>query len=264
MSIRSGTSMPPTSVHSPDGVGPMGGTGSMTEDDLFRYVRMPKGDDWKKIFDQYPQTYVQGKGGFDRRLVDDLDAVGVRITRLSDISGLPTVPPAVDVAADWLTHLDERIPGDETRHREGIRYGLINLLNDPAAKGNRVAIEALTRQINRADPALPEYAQIWAVMSLARIATESDYQRMMDLFHRPDIVDGGRAAIVAYFGRFRRPESREAALASIDRPVVRAEAIRTLGKIGNPDDIAVIAPYEDDDDPHVRRAARTALKRLRS
>ncbi|ADG80033.1 HEAT repeat domain-containing protein OS=Tsukamurella paurometabola (strain ATCC 8368 / DSM/ CCUG 35730 / CIP 100753 / JCM 10117 / KCTC 9821 / NBRC 16120/ NCIMB 702349 / NCTC 13040) OX=521096 GN=Tpau_3450 PE=4 SV=1 [Tsukamurella paurometabola] len=236
----------------------------MSADELFRYSRMPEGEDWKEIFDRYPQSFVHGKDGFDRRLIDDLDAVGVRVTHLDHIVGLPTVPPAVGVAADWLTHLDERIPGDETRHKQGIRHSLINLLNDPAAKGNQAAIEALSAQIERSDPPLPEYAQIWAITSLARIATKDDYQRMMDLFNRPDIHDGGRSAIVAYFGRFRRPESREAALSSMDRPIVRAEAIRTLGKIGNPDDIAVIAPYENDDDPHVRRAARTALKRLRS
>lgn len=229
----------------------------------FEYDGMPQGDDWMDFITH--AGMVDGKDGFERRLVDDLAAVGVRAFTVGRLkSAVRSVPPAIPVFIDWLNNLDSRVPGEETRHRSGLRTSLIMALDDPAAKGDRAAVDALFHQLDRRSPPLARPVQIWATEVLGRIATKDDYERMLALTRRADLEDGTRIALVRYLGRFRRAESRELARSYLERPIVRQEAIHTLGKVGTSDDIDAIAAYANDDNPRVRRAAETALKKLRS
>ncbi|GAA0988955.1 hypothetical protein GCM10009551_044970 [Nocardiopsis tropica] len=208
---------------------------------------------------------IDGQDGFDTRLMRDLNDVGVHAYKVGHLarSG-QTFPPAIPVYIDWLNDLDARVPGEETRHRSTLRRSLIWALDDPAAKGNRAASDAVLRQLARTSPALEPFMQIQSAAILARIASKDEFDRIVDLSRRPSLEDGARVALVKYFGRYRRPESRDFARAWLTRPIVRQEAVRTLGKIGTAEDIDAIASYVDDEDPQVRRAVESALKKLRS
>lgn len=207
--------------------------------------------------------FVDGRDGFDRRLMEDLHLVGVRAYTVGRLtSAVNSVPPAIPVFIDWLRHLDERVPGPESRQRVTMRNTLIIALDDPAAKGNRDAIDALFEQLDRTSPPLETPVQIWATEILAKLATKDDYTTMLALLHRPGIEDGTRVAIVRYLGKYRKPESRDAALACLTYPIVRQEAIRTLGKVGTAADADTIAGYTHDDNPRVRNSVRTALAKL--
>ncbi|MGX9296016.1 HEAT repeat domain-containing protein [Tsukamurella paurometabola] len=228
---------------------------------LIEYPGMPEGDDWRDGLTRF----VQGERGFDIRIVDDLEAVGVRAYTVSRLRSLRNPPrPVVDVYADWLGHLDDRVPGPETRHRENLRTSLILVLDEPSAKGNRAAIEALFQQLARTDPPLPSAVRIWAMEALCRIATKDDYDRILALARGDDLDTGTRIALVRYLGRFRRPESRDVARDYLQYEFVNQEAIRALGKIGTAEDVPLIEQYADDPNPRVRRAVGTALKRLRA
>ena len=131
----------------------------------FEYANMPQGDDW---IEKIPPRYVDGKEGFDLRIVHDLAAVGVRCYTLGDLSNGPsTIPPGIPVFIDWLENLEQRIPGPEERRSQRwiIRLGLLRNLIDPAAKGNRRAIDLIVGQL-RHDPPLSRLHQYWASKSL--------------------------------------------------------------------------------------------------
>ncbi|ADG80040.1 HEAT repeat domain-containing protein OS=Tsukamurella paurometabola (strain ATCC 8368 / DSM/ CCUG 35730 / CIP 100753 / JCM 10117 / KCTC 9821 / NBRC 16120/ NCIMB 702349 / NCTC 13040) OX=521096 GN=Tpau_3457 PE=4 SV=1 [Tsukamurella paurometabola] len=227
----------------------------------FEYDGMPQGDDWMEHYDR--RNLVNGKDSFDIRLMQDLNEVGVRAYTVGDLNrAARSVPPAIPVFVDWLDHLDDRVPGEETPHRSALRRSLLTALDDPAAKGNRAAADAVYAQLQRTSPPLENHMQIRAMEILARIGTKNDYDRMLVLARRPDLDTGKRIALVRYLGRFRRPESREVALSYLPIEFVQQEAIRALGKIGTADDIDAITAYADDENPRVRRAVETALTKL--
>lgn len=225
-----------------------------------QYPGMPEGDDWRDGL----ARYTDGVRGFETRIVDDLEAVGIRAYTVQSVGSLKSVPrEAIPIFTDWLTHLDERVPGPENLHRQILRTTLIKSVNDANAKGNRAAIEALFQQVARTDPPLRDEVRIWAMEGLARIATKDDYDRMLALARSDGLDTGTRMALVRYLGRFRRPESREVARDYLQYRFVNQEALRTLGKVGTADDIPIVESFADDENPRVRRAVETALKKLR-
>lgn len=226
----------------------------------YEYPGMPKDENWR---DSLSGIFTDGKEGFDRRLVDDFAALGLRIVQAVDIRKHKSLPEAAfPIIIDWLNNLDERIPGEETRHRSGIRISLIKALDYPEMKGNRDAINALLRQMDRTSPPLEDHVKIWTLGILNKIATKADYDRMLAFTRRSDLDTGQRSALVRYLGKFKRDESRAVARDYLQYEFVNQEAIRALGKIGTAEDIDAVKAFTHDENPRVRRAAETALKRL--
>ncbi|MBJ8338745.1 HEAT repeat domain-containing protein [Antrihabitans sp. YC3-6] len=220
---------------------------------------MPKGENW---LDNLPVRYKEGQNGFELRLARELAAVGVRCYTLESLANGPTtIPPAIPIFVDWLEHLDQKIPGPETRHREVIRVGLIRNLIDPAAKRNRGAIEALFAQLARTNPPLPHIHEYFTLRALDTIAERKDYDRMVRIF-RTLTHDDSKICVLHYLGQFKTPEARELILPHVADPLVRYQAIQSLGRIKNPADRALIESYADDPNYQVRNAVKSALKKI--
>ena len=136
------------------------------------YPGMPEGDGWMQ---NLPARYTDGERGHDRRIMEELAAVGVPCYTLNHLADrVRTVPQGIPIFVDWLNHLEERVPGPETEHRDLLRLGLIRVLDDPAARGNRDAINAVVNQLRRR-PAPSGRVLDEAEVTLARIATATDF-----------------------------------------------------------------------------------------
>jgi len=220
------------------------------------YPGMPEGDDWMT---NLPARYHDGERGFDRRLMGDLAAVGVPCYTVGELTRARTIPQGIPVFIDWLTHLEERIPGSETKHRKAIRAGLIRNLNDPAARGNQKAIDLLIAQLQRRPP-LAGAASDYAARALARIATKSDFARIAELIEEgPAEVTKG--PLIEYMGRVKTPEARDIALRYLDtewtffslKALIQMKASGVRHRI---------EPYVHDANATVRKYAKRAVERL--
>lgn len=220
------------------------------------YPGMPEGEDW---LDHVPAQYRHGEGGFDRQLMEDVAETGYRCYRVDQIY-VRSAPKLLPVALDWLEHLEERIPGPETRHRELIRGWLIWLLNDPAARGSSRAIAVVIGQILRRDPALPSPFAAAAGQVLARIATGHEFAQIRDVFHRLPDDHHAKPLLIAYFGKVKSAESRDVILPYLRGwPVL---VIPALIKMQASEVRHLIEPFLTDRSPETRRYARRAMDRL--
>lgn len=219
------------------------------------YPGMPEGDDW---MDHVPARYRHGEDGFDRRLMEDLNAIGFRCYTVNQLPHR-TVPKAIPVVLDWLEHLEERIPGPETRHRELIRSRLIHRLNDPAIRGNQRAIDVATVQIRR-QPARPSPCVGLAGQVLARAATVRHFDQIVAVFRELDDDNGDKFFLTAYFGKVKATQSRDIVLPYLDRWAnIVIPALIKMNATGVRD---LIAPHLKDSWPPTRRYARRAMERL--
>ena len=220
------------------------------------YHRMPEGDDW---MDKIPVKYRHGENGFDRRLMENVAAAGYRCYTIDQLPDR-TAPQLIPTVLDWLEHLEERIPGPETPHRERIRDALIWRLNDSAARGNRHAIDVVIAQIRRTEPPLPSLAAAGAGQVLARIALPRDFDRIAELFHELDDSRSEKFFLTAYFGKVKTAQSRDTILPYLDR--YAQIAIPALIKMNAVGVRHRIEPYLRDSWPPTRRYARRAMERL--
>lgn len=220
------------------------------------YPDMPEGDDWVH---RVPARYHDGERGFERRIMEDLAGVGVPCYTLSDLQKVRTIPQGIPIFLDWLTHLEERIPGPETRHRGIIRGDLIRNLNDPAARGNRDVIEALLGQLRR-QPPLDRGTLDFAVRALARLTTKKDFELIAELLEDlPAEVPKG--PLIEYMGKVKTPEARDIALHYLDSEwtYFSLKALIAMKAAGVRDRVK---PYLDDANPMVRQYARQAMEKL--
>ncbi|MFE6922482.1 HEAT repeat domain-containing protein [Nocardia sp. NPDC057663] len=226
------------------------------------YARMPFGSagggtEWMV---NLPARYKHGERGFDRRIMEDLAAVGVPCYTLGDLANGPaTIPQGIPIFIDWLANLDERIPGPETEHRSAIRSGLIRNLIDPAARGNQEAIDLLIAQVRR-EPPIPERMQTWACEGLRLIAGPKHFDQLVALL---DELPAGTAiyALVEYLGKVKTPESRDVAVRYLDT-IARGSAIKALVQMKASGVRRLIEPFVQDRAPSVRKAAVRALEKL--
>lgn len=233
---------------------------------VITYPGMPHGEDW---LTNLPAWFHDGRNGYDLRLVRDLAAVGVRAYGLSDLAKLPTIPPAIPVFLDWLAHLDDKIPGPEEwgrfntaeHHKACIRADLIRNLNDPAAHGNRAAIDLLVDQLRRRPP-LAEDVRYWAGSGLATTAESSDFDLVATVISEQPPGDVVIAALMRFIGRHPTPAAKEIALAHLEHPHTRNFAIEALGQMKAPGVRALIQPYLVDSDAYTRDEAKKAIARL--
>ncbi len=223
------------------------------------YIGMPQGDDW---MNNIPVRYVHGQGGFDERIMRDLAEVGVRAYTLDDLSNGPrTIPEAIPVFIDWLSHIEERIPGPEPDHghRSIIRSGLIRNLIDPAARGNQEAIDLLTGQV-RHQPALPLRQVDWALEGLRLICGPMEFNTIVALIS--DLPPGAHISpIIEYLGKVKTPESHQLLIGYLNGPA-RAFAVKALVQSKAPNVRHLIAPLIEDPSALVRKAAQRAMERL--
>lgn len=221
------------------------------------YPGMPEGDDW---MNNLPARYHDGERGFDRRIMEELAAVGVRCYTVNELANrVATIPQGIPIFVDWLNHIEERIPGPETSHRTAIRAGLIRNLNDSAARGNQAAVDALVNQLRRQPPLpgpLPEYAD----SALGRIATKRDFSTIATLI-RDMPPEFSRSGLIAYLGRVKTPEAQAIALEWLDT-VYTGFAIKALVAMKAAGVRDRIAPYVEDANAWVRKSAKRAMERL--
>lgn len=187
------------------------------------YLGMPEGDDWMQ---NRPAWYRGGEKGFDRRICEELAAVGVPCYTLNHLADrVRTVPQGIPIFVDWLDHLEERVPGPETEHRELLRLGLIRTLDDLAARGNRDAINAVVSQLRRR-PAPSGRVLDEAEVTLARIATAADFPTVAATMEElpPRSM---RGYLIEYLGRVKTAEAQELALRWLDTMYVQS-AIKAL------------------------------------
>lgn len=220
------------------------------------YGGVPEGDDW---MEQIPARYHHGEGGFDRRLVEELATVGVRCYTLNGVTKIAAIPGVVPILLDWLSHLEERIPGPEDSHRQAIRANLIRCLGDPTLRGDRDVVDILVDQLNRRPP-LAGVAPDRAGYALATVATKSDFARVSRLIE--DLpAEVPRGSLIEYMGRVATPEAREIALHYLDNGWTYF-AIRALIAMKATGVRDRIAPYLEDPNAMVREYARKATEKL--
>lgn len=149
--------------------------------------------------------------------------------------------------------------GPETGHREGIRAGLIRNLNDPAARGNQRAIDALIAQLRRDPPLggpLPGYAQ----QALGRIATKKGFVRIAALLDElPD--DPGKGWLIEYLGKVKTPDARAITLRYL-HTTSKMFAIKALIQMKAAGVRHLIEPHANNANAAVRKYAKRALERL--
>jgi hypothetical protein len=223
--------------------------------DPFAYTDMPTGENW---LTNPPPRIVDGRRGVDFRLIGELAAVGVRCYTLSDLANaLATIPPAIPIFVDWLIHLEERIPGPETPHRASIRTDLFRNLIDPAARGNRNAIEALFARAFTTPPLDPG-DMYWAVKALNETASDRDLDRnrMRALFDRVD--DDAKWPILEYLSRTRHLDAEQLAVAALDNPNLRVPGIQALTRMRAARMRTLIQRYANDPNRQVRAAVKKA------
>lgn len=211
--------------------------------------------------DSIPPRLRDGEGGFEIRLARDLAAVGVRAYTLEDLANGPrTIPPAIPVFIDWLEHLEQKIPGPETRHKAAIRSGLIRNLADPAARNNPDAIDVLFSQLSL-QPAIPGYVQLWVTNALSIIAGPAEFDRMASLLGTL-VADEPKLGVVLYLAKFKTDAAYELLLTQLPTTATRIEAIKALGRFKRPEAGEHIRVYADHPDRQVRTAVTSALKKL--
>lgn len=221
------------------------------------YAGMPEGDDWMC---NLPARYHHGQRGFDRRIMEELAAVGVRCYTVNQLSDhVRFVPQGIPIFLDWLNHLEDRIPGPESDHRTAVRIGLIRGLDDIANRGNREAIDVLAAQLRRRPP-LHGRAADCAQFALGRIATVKDFPTIAALLNEmPPGVQ--RGALIEYMARVKTPDAQQIVLDWLDTEWTLS-ALRALIKMNVPGLRDRIAPYVEDASSHVRKYAKRALQRL--
>ncbi|WP_110809606.1 HEAT repeat domain-containing protein [Mycolicibacterium porcinum] len=219
---------------------------------------MPEGPTW---MEHLPARYKDGQRGFDRRIMEELAEVGVPCYTLDDLSNnVRTIPQGIPIFIDWLTHLEERIPGEETPHRESIRAGLIRNLNDPAARGNPAAIEALVAQLRRRPPMRSGLVG-YATEALAQIATKRDFPVIPELIDELQPQGAVVGPLIEYLGKVKTDEARDLALRFLHTPSTYF-ALRALIQMKAPGVRAQIEPYLTHDNAAIRKEARRAMERL--
>lgn len=221
------------------------------------YQGMPEGDDW---MNKLPAWYHHGERGFDRRIMEELAAAGVPCYTVNQLADhVRFVPQGIPIFLDWLTHLEERIPGPETDHRNAVRIGLIRGLDDIANRGNRESIDLLAAQLRRRPP-IPRRAADCAQFALARIATVKDFPTIAALLVEmpPEVARGD---FIEYMGRVKTPEAQEIVLTWLDTEWTWF-ALRALIAMKARGVRERIAPYVDDANSDVRKYAKRALERL--
>lgn len=222
------------------------------------YHGMPEGQDWMQ---RLPARYKHGERGFDRRIMEELAAVGVPCYTLGDLSNrVRTIPQGIPIFIDWLTHLEDRIPGADTPHREAIRAGLIRNLNDPAARGNPAAINALVVQLRR-QPPLRSGLIGYATEALAHIATKRDCPTIVELID--ELLPHGAVVgpLIEYLGKVKTDEAKELVLRFLDTPSTYF-ALRALIQMKATGVRARVEPYLTHSNAAIRKEARRAMARL--
>ncbi|MFN3002994.1 HEAT repeat domain-containing protein [Mycolicibacterium wolinskyi] len=219
------------------------------------YPGLPEGDDW---LDNVPAKYQHGEKGFDRRLMEDLANAGFRCYTINQIPER-TAPKAIPIAIDWLEHLEERVPGPETRHRDVMRCRLIHRLHDSAARGNQRAIDVVTTQIRRRPPRSTASAGM-AGQVLARIATARHFDEIVELFNELDDDSSDKFFLTAYFGKVKTTQSRDIVLPYLDHWAVIV--IPALIKMKATGVRHLIEPHLKNSWPPTRTYARRAMARL--
>lgn len=210
--------------------------------------------------DDLPVRYVDGQRGFDRRIMEELAAVGVPCYTLGDLANGPrTIPQGIPIFVDWLADLEKRIPGPESEHRAIIRSGLIRNLIDPAARGNQQAIDLLIAQMRR-QPPLPTRTQDWACLALRTIATGKNFDQIAGLLAELP-VGSPTIPLVEYLGKVKTARSRDIAVKYLGGPT-REAAIKALVQMKAPDVRHLIEPFLDDPHPPVRKQALRAMEKL--
>lgn len=227
-------------------------------DQPITYPGMPEGPDW---MEHLPARYQDGQRGFDRRLMEELAAVGVPCYTLDDLSNrVRTIPQGIPIFIDWLTHLEARIPGAETPHRESIRAGLIRNLNDLAARGNPAAIDALVAQLRR-QPPMRSGLVGYATVALARIATKRDFPVIAELIDELQPQEAAAGPLIEYLGKVKTDDARDLAVGFLDTPATYF-ALRALIQMKAPGVRVQIEPYLGHSDASIRKEARRAMERL--
>jgi hypothetical protein len=220
------------------------------------YPGMPEGTDW---MNHLPAWCHDGENGFDRRLMEDLAAVGVPCYTINDLTKVRSIPQGIPIFLDWLTHLEERIPGAETAHREAIRGNLIRNLNDAAARGNPHVIDALIDQLQRRprpESGVPDYA----AHALARVATKREFPQIAAVLAALP-ADVPKGPLIEYMGKVKTPEARDIALAYLDTEwaYYAIKALIAMKAVGVR---ARIEVHLNSPSSFVRRYARRAMNKL--
>lgn len=189
----------------------------------------------------------------------ELAAVGVRCYTLDSVSSIGKVPQAIPILIEWLSRLEERVPGPENRHRQAIRANLIRCLGDSTLRGNRGVIDLMIDQLTRRPP-LPGVAPDRAGYTLTRIATKKDFARIAHLIEElpPEVPKG---SLIEYMGKIKTPQARDIVLHYLDNgwTYFALKALIAMKAAGIHDRIE---PYLQDRNAIVREYARKAMEKL--
>ncbi|ORI13122.1 hypothetical protein BJD99_00200 [Rhodococcus sp. 1163] len=195
------------------------------------------------------------------------------ITRISKQAKLPfrTLPDLVNTKVrypeliplliDWLKNLDGRTPMTDPQDLAKFRENLARALTTVDAVGTE-AVPVLFEQFYL-NPPLPPINSHAVGNALLHLAVPSDYDRMAALAVDRSL-SSGRAAILEWLIKQRRPEGLEIVVGEIEDPSVRALGIKYLRRY-KPLPAGVkpkVERYLDDPDSEVRKQTKLTLQKL--
>lgn len=181
-------------------------------------------------------------------VIADLRAAGYEVEWISNLRGLGVkYHSAVPILIGWLPRIDNR----------DILEDMVRTLSVPWAKPE--AARPLIELFERSDDAMLR----WAIANgLDVVADDAVYDDLLRLFADP-ASDRARQMLALALGRFpkRAATSVPVLLAHLDEPEINGHVIIALGRL-RADVAETIRPFERDERAWVRRAARTALRRI--
>lgn len=168
-------------------------------------------------------------------------------------------PEAISVLIEWLTYLEQKIPGPETAYRQSLREDLIRALTVKEARGTD-AVHTISAQFD-IDPPINE-SVLWAAgNALHEIADDALFDDMAKIATNPD-HGRARKMVVSWLGKSKHPLATTTALSQLDDCVVTGHAIIALGELKPPGIRDRIEPFLGSENKWIQKEARKTLEEL--
>lgn len=163
-----------------------------------------------------------------RLLADYHQARGYADTIL-DIPNRSITPELIIVLSEWLTELETRWPGEETRARDLARLSLCRALGTKESRKS-VAIPALISQFDHAKN-INVHTRSAAGIALYDIPAGKEYFDQLAAIAADREFGKSRAMVVTWLGKSRHPDAAAVAVAQLDDETVQGNALDALSKM---------------------------------
>ncbi|MBF6283898.1 HEAT repeat domain-containing protein [Nocardia farcinica] len=163
-----------------------------------------------------------------RLLADYHRARGYADTIL-DIPNRSITPEIITVLPEWLTDLEARWPGDETRGRDLARLSICRALGTKESRKS-AAIPALISQFDHAKN-INAHTRAAAGIALYDIPADNEYFDQLAAIAADREFGKSRAMVVAWLGKSRHPDAAAVAMTQLNDESVQGNALDALARM---------------------------------